>query len=119
MLLQPASVLGACFFSHLVRVRLQRQGVAHQPLDRDRLDLLLPPPHVKAAFRGVDHQHHRLPGQGPLNVIRAAIDVLFSQIITKVTIIVSLSVCLSRWRFHLSSDQANYDTMCVNHRVMI
>jgi hypothetical protein len=45
--------------------------------------------------------------------------VLFSQIITKVTIIVSLSICLSRWRFHLSSDQANYDTMCVNHRVMI
>jgi hypothetical protein len=45
--------------------------------------------------------------------------VLFSQIITKVTIIVSLSVCLSEWRFHLSSDQANYDTMCVNHRVMI
>jgi hypothetical protein len=57
----------------------------------------------------------RLVGEFPT----ASNGVLFSQIITKVTVIVSLSVCLSEWRFHLSSDQANYDTMCVNHRVMI
>jgi hypothetical protein len=45
--------------------------------------------------------------------------VLLTHIITTDTLIVSLSGCCSRWSHHLPSNQANYDTMCVLHRVMI